>query len=99
MIETQASSGKYQIYESNEWPSDGYVLNTELSKRDIKDIFSLTEVEFDILIEETNALNEMRCNGGKYSFHVENAAEDIDLKDFVKPIFFSQELWKKVLRV
>ena len=32
MIETQASSGKYQIYESNEWPSDGYVLNTELSK-------------------------------------------------------------------
>ena len=32
MIETKASSGKYQIYESNEWPRDGYVLNTELSK-------------------------------------------------------------------
>lgn len=71
------------------------ILNTELSKRDIKDIFSLTEVEFDILIEETNALNEMRCNGGKYSFHVENAAEDIDLKDFVKPIFFLSRIMEK----
>lgn len=71
------------------------ILKTELSKRDIKDIFSLTDVEFDILIEETNALNEMRCNGGKYSFHIENAAEDIELKDFVKPIFFSLKNYGK----
>ena len=32
MLETEASSGNYQVYESNGWPSDGYVLNTEKSK-------------------------------------------------------------------
>ncbi len=31
MIETEASSGKYQKYESNEWPTEGYILNIEKS--------------------------------------------------------------------
>ncbi|MGN1413597.1 MAG: sigma-54 interaction domain-containing protein [Anaerovoracaceae bacterium] len=67
------------------------ILNCGFTKREIKDIFSISETEFEILIDRANSEGEMSCVNGQYFFSSANGRENIDQnireEDFIKPIY------------
>ena len=84
------SKGSYTIQEGYRIRTIMAVLGVSMSKRDIKRIFSISEQQFEVLIEEANALSEMQCVNALYSFHVKDLqteASGLRLDDFIEPLY------------
>lgn len=63
-------------------------LDLGFSKRDIKEIFLLKDTDFDNLVDEANNLNEMRCVSGKYFFNSNEDVNNMEMGDFIGPIYY-----------
>lgn len=81
---------KYSTLENWRVRTTMAVLGIELSKRDIKKLFSMDEKQFDMLIEEANSCSEMQCLNGMYSFRMgdeEETAVSLRLDEFAEVLF------------